>query len=176
MMNIELRLNTVISKIEATRVSLSNHEVFDQCRLIWTAGVRSADFVQTLPVEKNPQGRVKVDEFLRIDESCFVIGDAAYFKHNNGYLRMAVQFAVAQGSSAVINIMNMDQGKKLAPYRPVDMGYIIPMANNHSCGNVFNVDIQGRLGIGLHYLMSVYRAYGLKNKLNIIAALTKGGK
>lgn len=174
-LKIEVLNNTVIGKIEARSISLSDGKVFSNSMLIWAAGVRTADFLQKLDVEKNPQGRLRVDRYLRLNESCFVIGDASYFSYKDIFLRMAVQFSIAEASLAVYNIINSISAGALCGYKPFDIGYIIPMANNRSCGNVLGVNLSGFAPTLSHYLMSVYRAYGLRNKFGIVAALAKGG-
>lgn len=170
-LNIELLTNTVVEKMEEDRISLSGGQSFDNSMLIWAAGVKTPDFLQNLKCEKNPQGRLKVDECLRLTENCFAIGDASNFAYNNAYLRMAVQFAIAQAHTAVFNIMRHMAGKAPRKFIPKDIGYLIPMANNSSCGNVLGRDVRGKSAIALHYLMSFYRAYGFKNKLGILKAL-----
>ncbi|MEW6101702.1 MAG: FAD-dependent oxidoreductase [Candidatus Omnitrophota bacterium] len=174
-LGIELLLNTSVERIEAGSIHLSSGEVFDKTMLIWAAGVRTADFISNMPIEKDKQGRIKVDEYLRLDESCFVIGDAASFSYKNVTLRMAVQFAIFQARSACRNIIRAIQGKKLKKYFPVDLGYIIPMANNRSCGAVLGVNFTGALATFLHFTMCVYRSWSVRNKLGIIGGLLKGG-
>jgi NADH dehydrogenase len=174
-LNIEVLTNTVIEKIAGRDIFLSGARHFASSMLIWAAGVKTADFLQKLSAEKNQQGRIKVDEYLRLNDSCFVIGDASYFSYRGSFLRMAVQFAIAQASLAVYNMINSISGKKLYKYKPFDLGYIIPMANNLSCGNILGFNMSGFTSTLLHYFMSVYRSYGFKNKLGIIGTLTKGG-
>jgi NADH dehydrogenase FAD-containing subunit len=84
---------------------------------------------------------------------------------------MTVQFAIAQGDLAANNIIRSIKGKKLIEYKPVDLGFIIPMANNHSCGNVFGVNLKGKLPTLLHFIMCVYRLYGMRNKIGFIKSL-----
>jgi NADH dehydrogenase len=172
-LNIHVLLNSAITKVENDRVTLSNQDRFNNAILIWTAGVKTPDFVQNLNVDKTPQGRLKVDEYLRIRDNCFAVGDSAYFTYNSSFLRMAVQFAIAQGIRASANIIRSIQGKNLRKYKPLDLGYIIPMANNKSCGRLLRINMQGLLPTFLHYVMSVYRSYGLKNKFGLLTDLLK---
>jgi NADH dehydrogenase len=174
-LNIEVLTNTVIEKLEERNIFVLGGREFSNSMLIWAAGVKTADFLQNLKCEKNPQGRVKVDETLRLNENSFVIGDASYFQFKNIFLRMAVQFAIAQASFVVSNIIKHFSGRPLDKYKPLDLGYVIPMANNRCCGNVLGMNVKGKPAIALHYLMSVFRAYGFKNKWGIIATLKKGG-
>ena len=170
-MGIEILLNTTIEKIERIKVFLSGGKVFERAIVIWAAGVKTAAFIQNLDREKNPQGRLKVDDYLRLDEHCFVAGDTAYFTAKNVFLRMAVQFAIMEGVCVAENIKRSIKGKPLRKYQPQDAGYIIPMANNLSCGIVLGIKIKGVLATWLHFMMCIYRSYGIKNKLGIIKDL-----
>jgi NADH dehydrogenase FAD-containing subunit len=79
-----------IRKINGRTVYLSDGKVFDDTLVVWAAGVKTSAFILGLTVEKNPQGRIKVDDYLRLDGGCFVAGDASYFSHRGNFLRMAV--------------------------------------------------------------------------------------
>lgn len=171
-LDIEVFANTMVERVEEGRVFLSNKDEFNNSMLIWAAGVRTADFIQNLDLPKNPQGRLVVDEYLRASDSCFVIGDAAWFYHKKNYLRMAVQFAVAQAAVVCYNMTSSIKGSRLRKYKPLDLGQVIPMANNRSCGNVLGVNVKGMAATLCHYSMALYRAYGFKNKSTIIKALS----
>jgi NADH dehydrogenase len=174
-LGIEICTATTITAIAPSKVSLSNTMVLDNAALIWTAGVKTAPYIQDLAVEKNAQGRIKVDSYLRVNDSCFVAGDAAYFSFKESFLRMAVQFSIAQAECAAVNIIRNISGRPLKKYRPLDLGFILPLANNHSCGKVFGINVTGGIATFLHFMMCVYRSWGLKNKAGIIRGLLKGG-
>lgn len=170
-MDIEVFTESSVAGVSGRRIALSGGKVFDDAILIWAAGVETSGFIRNLNIEKNPQGRIKVDEYLRFHDSCFAAGDAAFFSYQGNYLRMAVQFSIMQGDCAGINIIKTLQGKELVKYRPVDLGYIIPMANNKSCGILLGFSVKGILPVFLHYLMCVYRLMGLRNKLGVLLSL-----
>jgi NADH dehydrogenase len=175
-LNIEVMLNSEVERIEDRKIVLSGGVELGGAMLIWTAGVKTDDFTFNLPFEKGPQRRLKVDEYLRVDEHCFAVGDVANVIGKGKPLRMAVQFAIAQGRVAARNIMSTIEGKPLRNYRPVDLGYLIPMANNSSCGVVFGIPVIGWLATLLHYCMCVYRAPGMRNKAAILYDLLGGGR
>lgn len=173
-LNVEICLNSTIEKIDGRNVYVSSNRVFDNALVIWAAGVKTSNFIQNLKLEKNPQGRIKVDEYLRVNSDCFIVGDVALFFAKQGSLRMAVQFAITQGVCIAKNITNSIKAKKLNKFMPRDLGYVVPMANNCSCGNVLGINLKGLFPTILHFIMCIYRSYGLKNKLGIIAGLFKG--
>jgi NADH dehydrogenase len=175
-LNIDVFVESQIENAEEGKVCVSGNRIFKNSFLIWAAGVRTADFIQKLKAEKNPQGRIKTDEYLRLNENCFVAGDASYFSHKNIFLRMAVQFAIAEGDIAAQNIINAAKGRRLKKFKPADMGYIIPMANNKSCGVILGVNMKGFLPTVFHFMMCAYRSLGLENRTGIIRGLITGGE
>ncbi len=174
-LDIDILTASQIEKIEDKNVFVSGGKVFENAFVVWAAGVKTADFIQNLKAKKNPQGRIEVDENLRLDEHCYVAGDAAYFKDKNIYLRMAVQFSIVEGGLAARNIINSIKGRDVVKYKPLDMGYIIPMANNMSCGTLLGVNVRGVLATMLHFMMCAYRSWSLKNGFCILKRFIKKG-
>ncbi len=174
-LDIEVMVNSAIEKVEGSKIMLGGGVFFDNAMLIWAAGVKTAGFIQNLDVKKNPQGRIFTDEYLKVDDSCFVAGDTACVLHNSGILRMAVQFAIMQGERAAVNVLKSIQGKKLIKFCPVDLGYIIPMANNRSCGVVLGINLKGFIPTLFHYIMCLYRLGGFRDRRGVLIKLTTGG-
>ncbi len=174
--NIEVFTNTGVDKVDGESVSLSNKETLRRAMLIWTAGVKAGDCLLDLKVDRNPQGRIKTDENLKIGRNCFAAGDAAQVVYSGQPLRMSVQFAITQGRRAAENIIRDRRDAPLLKYKPLDLGYVIPMANGISCGNILKLNLKGVLPTALHYLMCIYRSLGVSNKGGIIRdLLIKGG-
>lgn len=167
-LKIDVLTDSQIEKVEGGRAYISGGKVFEDAMVIWTAGVKTANFIQLLNVKKNPQGRIEVDGYLRVNNNCYAVGDAAYVRQGGSFLRMAVQFAITQADSAAENIIRDIKGKKLRTYTAIDLGYIIPMANNKSCGNVLGVNVVGYFATLLHFLMCFYRSYNLRKGFGII--------
>ncbi|MFH1359632.1 MAG: FAD-dependent oxidoreductase [Candidatus Omnitrophota bacterium] len=173
-LNIQVKLETTLQDAKEGKITLSNHEIIDRSLLIWVAGVKTGSFIQNLNAEKNPQGRIKVDKYLRCSEHCFVAGDAACVSHLDSPVRMAVQFSIMEGIVAANNIFRSIKKKPLREYQPVDLGYVIPMANNRSCGWVLGLNLRGLLPTILHYVMCFYRLYGLRNRFYLVKDLVRG--
>lgn len=170
-MGIEVLTNSVIEKITPDKLLVSGGREFGHSMLIWVPGVRTADFIQKLDISKNSQGRIVADEYLRVRFNCFCAGDTAFFDRQNNFLRMAIQFAITQGEQVAKNIASSIKNTPLKKYRPLDPGYIIPMANNLSCGQVLGVNVSGRLATFLHFSMCIFRSRGWKNRWGLIGNL-----
>lgn len=174
-MGIKTYLETTITDIKGTTIKLSNQETIDKALLIWAAGVKTGDIVDKLDVPKGAQGRIKVDEYLRAEEDIFVIGDAAEFIYHDRPLRMAVQFSIIQGDIAAKNIINSIRGLPLKKYVPVDLGYVVPMANNRSCGILFGkLYVGGVIATLLHYMMCLYSLPTIRRKVGLLWDVLRG--
>jgi len=170
-LGIDIFLNSSVARVEMGSVLVQGNKIFDNSFLIWAAGVNTASFIKNMNVEKNPQGRIIVNSCLRLKHNCFVAGDAAYFADRKSFLRMAVMFSIYEGRIAAENVLRSINGRRMRAYKPVDMGYIIPMANNKSCGVLLGVKLKGFIPTVLHFIMCVYRLPGLKNKFGFFRNL-----
>jgi len=194
---VEVCLSTTVVDKKGDQVDLSDGSNIRNAKLVWTAGVCTAPYVQNLPFPKNRQGRLEVDPFLAVgsywsspvdtqtqperqhptkpfvesEECIFAAGDAAGFPNNGGLLRMGIQFSLTQGWHAAGNILRRLDGTALVPYRPFDPGWVVPLANHRGCGTIFGVTTFGRLPVFLHYFMSVVRSIGFDNRLKLISHL-----
>ncbi len=173
-MGIEVWVNAVVEKILPGKVEVSGGRVLDRAALFWVPGVRTADFIQKLDLPKNPQGRIIVNGYLQCAKNCFCAGDAAFFTRDSNPLRMAVQFSFNQGAHAAKNIIKSIKNIPLEEFRPLDLGYVVPMANNLSCGRTLGLNVRGRLATFLHFSMCVFRSRGWKNKTGLIRDLLTG--
>ncbi|MFC1514852.1 NAD(P)/FAD-dependent oxidoreductase [Candidatus Omnitrophota bacterium] len=172
-LDIEVLAGTTVEKAANDSVALSGGQSFEKAMLIWAAGVKTGSHISDLAVEKNRQGRLGVDKYLRIDKNTFAVGDAGQVIYEDIPLRMSIQFALTQGRSAGANLLRCISNKELRAYIPVDLGYIVPMANNASCGLALGFPVKGIAGMGLHYFFCVFRSRGFRNRWGIIKSLCR---
>ena len=167
-LRVNLYLECSVKEVSDRCLKLSNGLEFEDYLIIWAAGVRTPSFVRELKFEKDGQGRLSVDGSMRFDEGCFVAGDAACFKHKGKTLRMSVQFSIYEARIAAKNILRQIAGQKqLLKYRPLDLGWLIPMANRKAPGKILFFRVWGVVGWFLHYKMCMFRTLSLKNRLGI---------
>lgn len=173
-MDITVMPQCQVAEARPDRVVLSNGQSFESPLLVWAAGVETPGYVRNLAVPKTAQGRLEVDDCLRVDERVFSAGDTtAWSRDGIPPLRMSVQFALAQGGLAAENILRSIRGERLEAYRPLDLGYIVPMGNLGSCGSVLGRDVRGLPASLLHYVMCAYRSWGLRNKRLVLQSLLR---
>ncbi len=162
---IEIILNASVAECSGGCVSLAGGQQIKQALLIWSAGVTVSSCAQNTPYDQSQQGRLIVNDFLQVDKNVLVAGDCAAFLQQGRPIRMTIQFALTQGRLAGRNIQALVQGKPLGKFIPFDPGYIIPMANNKSCGYVLGLPARGTLPTILHYSMCIFRTRCFSRKL-----------
>lgn len=170
-MGIILRLKTEARDIRDKEVVLSTGEIIHNACVIWAAGVTAASVSTSVSADLAAQARIKVDHYNRFAPRCYAVGDVSAFIDHGQPLRMAVQFAYFAGQNAAKNILRERAGQPLQPYRPFDMGFVLPMANGRSCGNILGVPVYGFIPTFFHYFMCVFKAYGWQRKWGILKDL-----
>lgn len=167
-LRVHVHTDCSLKEVNERSVKLSNGLEFFNYLLIWTAGVRAPAFVRELKFDKDKQGRLFVGADLSFDKNAFAIGDAACCKYKDKPLRMSVQFSIAQARVTASNIIRLIEKKeKLISYRPLDLGFLVPLANRKACGKIVFFRIWGFLGWLCHYAMCIYRSLSSKNRLGL---------
>lgn len=167
--------NTMISEANRERVTFDNGMDIDVPFLCWAAGARMAVGEVAGDVDRIGDGRLIVDAHLRLPRypEVFVAGDAAAVSNGDGYLRRAVNFSIGSGACAGANCARAMQGMPLRPFRPVDLGWVVPLATT-SVGLVFGrIPVPPALGLHLHYMMSSYRSYTVEQRVRYAVAAVK---
>ncbi len=174
-MGIKIFTNTEFESFNDGTLKLKNNQIFKKAYVVWAAGVKAPELLKIIGIKTAVQGKAVVDEYLRVNSNCFCVGDSAFIENNGQPLRMGVQFAIEQGGLAARNVIQSLKRKKLKKYYPIDLGYIIPMANNKACGFVLGRGVKGLFAIFFHYLMCIFRSFYLHNKFGIIRDLFRNG-
>ena len=172
-LGIQLRLGTKVDSIIEKQVRLSNGEILDDALCIWTTGLEAPPDTSSWDLPRAHRGAIGVDATLRFRDTCFAAGDMACVTSEERCLRKAVQFSIDEGRVAALNTVALIRGEKPSRFRARDPGFIVPMANGRSCGEVFGFRMRGYLPTMLHYMISAYRSIGIQNRLGVIFGAVK---
>ncbi len=156
---VELLRETRVRSVDGEGIELTSDERLTGCHLLWTAGVHPPPSVRALNLPSTPAGRLVTDATLRLQKDVFVAGDCAGVEHRGNPLRMSIQAALMQGAAAARNAERGLAGRRPRRYRPVDLGFVVPMAQGVACGKALGIPVSGRLGMLLHYTMCIYRTW-----------------
>jgi NADH dehydrogenase len=131
---IEVLLKTRITKVLAGGIQTADGRTIATNTVIWVAGVKPVDVVESLPFEKAKGGRIVVNQYLEVPESpgVYVLGDCAYSLQENDSVPYppTQQVAGRQGPACARNIVRAMRGEEQRPFRYKFKGQVVYMGRN----------------------------------------------
>jgi len=169
-----------ICKVENQRAYLENGKTIDFDFMIFTGGIMSAPFVQSLPFEKSRIGQIEVNGYMRPKgvENVFVVGDAANLKDRNGKpVPPTAQSAEQSGTVAGYNIVALLKGKKMKKADIKLRGLAIALGGRYAIIDAGQFCIDGIMAyIGKKFIEKSYKwplRLRARNGFNKISHCTK---
>jgi NADH dehydrogenase len=153
------------------RVTLADGSTIETQTLIWTAGAKAAEIVESLDVEKAGMGRVRVTPTLNLPRfpDVFVIGDAAFLVNGNGQpLPMLSTVAIQQGKATAKNIRRLISGKEPLPFHYKDPGLLATIGRNAAVARIFGISFSGFIAWVIWVFLHIYRIIGFRNRLLVM--------
>jgi NADH dehydrogenase len=117
---IETRTGVSVARVTSNAASLSSGEQIDAATLIWCAGMRASSLTAQLPVTNDRQGRVAVDDYLRVTgvDGVFAAGDVAAAQMDDDHVSvMSCQHSRPMGRYAGYNVVSDLLGEPMLPLR-----------------------------------------------------------
>ena len=171
----EVRLGVAVESFDG-RNAVAGGRTYGNVFFCWAAGSKLALPEIKGDVERLRDGRLQVARDLSLPHypHVFAAGDAAAIDHHGQPLRKAVNFAIYGGRRAGRNIARRRRGKPTRPFRPVDLGWVVPF-HETSIGRLpGGLWVRGRLGVRLHHLMCGIRNYSFANFAGCLKLAWKG--
>jgi len=111
---IEVRTSTRVTRVLEKAVEINGNEIVAADTIIWTAGVRASELIESLPGPHDRIGRAIVNVHLQLEghPEIFIIGDSAASENAQEAPRVA-PVAIEQGRVAAQNIGHMWRGEPL---------------------------------------------------------------
>jgi NADH dehydrogenase len=146
---VELRLGTRITKAWPGGVQTSDGDTIAASTVIWTAGIKPVSEVATMPFEKAKDGRILVDEHLKVPgfDQVYALGDCAYLEQRKGSGPYPPTFQVAfrQGRVCARNITKAIKGKPQGRYGYSFLGQVYYVDRNVAVAELFGLVFDGYL-------------------------------
>jgi len=178
--NVEVMFNAQLTDYNGQRVTLADGghtpalapgASVETDTLIWTAGVKAAEVVETLGVQRAGSGRVRSEATLQLPNhpEAYVVGDAAYLEDGNGQaLPMLSTVAIQQGNVVAENIRRAVKGLTQKPFHYKDPGLLATIGRNAAVARIWGLSFSGFIAwmiwVGLH----IYRIIGFRNQLAVL--------
>ena len=168
---VDVRLNTKMQGFNGQRVTLGDGSAIETQTLIWTAGAKAVEIIDSLGVEQASMGRVRVTPSLQLPQfsEAFVIGDAAFLVNGNGQpLPMLSTVAIQQGQATAKNIRRMVEGKEPLPFHYKDPGLLATVGRNAAVARIFGISFSGFIAWVIWVFLHIYRIIGFRNRLVVM--------
>lgn len=155
---------TSLESLTDSTATLSDGTRVDNVVVCWSAGMQAATPESAAELPAARDGRILTEETLAMPgyPEVFVAGDAAQLRKSDEPVRRAVNFAYYSGRRAAKNVAAAVRGRKPKAFKPVDLGWVIPLGGTSS-GTIFGfLPVAGRFGLRLHYIMSGFRHFSAR--------------
>lgn len=169
--NVEVLFHAQLTEYNGEQVTLANGRQIRTNTLIWTAGVKAAEVVDALEVQRASLGRVRTERTLQLPNhpEVYVIGDMSYFENRNGQpLPMLSTVAIQQGNATADNIRRAIKGQAQKPFHYKDPGLLATIGRNAAVARIWGLSFHGFIAwliwVGLH----IYRIIGFRNRLVVL--------
>jgi NADH dehydrogenase len=190
-LGVEVRTRARVAEVRADGVVLASGELIPSELVVWSAGVKGAEFLRDLDgLETNRINQLVVKETLETtrDANVFAIGDCASCPQPGKATPVPprAQAAHQMAEHMVLQIRRRLAGQPLAPYRYQDFGSLISLGRYSTVGNLMGF-VAGR-GLFIEGLFArfVYRSlykmheaalHGGRTVLwrTLVGALARGG-
>ncbi len=169
---IEIRVGTTLARVENGAVVLSDGTRIETHTLVWTAGVRPRSLLADWGLPLDERGRIKVDEFLRVDgrKDVWALGDSAAVPNRATPGRVdppTSQHALRQARRLAKNLLGDPQ-----PYRYRMLGQVATLGRYKGIADVLGIPVRGFPGWFVARTYHLYQLPLLTRKLRVVVDWT----
>jgi NADH dehydrogenase len=173
-LGVEVRTATKVKSINQGRVDLENGETIFAENIIWAAGVSASPLTQTLGVELDRTGRVKVNPDLSVPgyPEVFVIGDMALVLGEDGNPVPGVSPAAMQMAKYVARLIETELvlggNTSRPPFQYRDKGSMATIGRSAAVAKMGRFEFSGfpawLAWLGVHLIFLI----GFRNKVAVL--------
>ncbi len=170
-MGVEVRLGTMVERVDAAGVDLAGGGRRDSRTVIWTAGVQGSPEAGAWGLPTARDGRVEVEETLLVPgrPRVQVAGDLARFTDEDGApLPMIAPVAVQQGRHAAENVKRALAGEPARPFRYDDPGMLATIGRNHAIADFGWIRFTGFPAWVVWVVVHIAKLIGFRNRLAVL--------
>ena len=168
---IEIRFRTRVARVGPGAVHLDTGDVIAAATVIWAGGVRAHPLTETLPVPRDPSGRIIVNDLLEVPEfpGIYAVGDCAHFYHRRTGrpLSALAQVAMRQGVRAAANIASAIAGRPGEAFDFSSLGKRVSLGRRAALVDILGWRVHGLPAWLLWKLIFLSKLIGIRPKLRV---------
>lgn len=167
---VDVRVDAAVDRMYPTDVHLVDGEVLPAGTIIWAAGVAAYERWSFLGLTDR-MNRLNVDEFLRVSDDIWVIGDTANFiTEGEPSLPMTAPVAMQMGRHVAKQIVALNSGKSVAPFKYKDKGQMATIGRRRAVVEMPNgLKLHGTPAWLTWLALHVFYLAGGRNRVSVVA-------
>jgi NADH:ubiquinone reductase (H+-translocating) len=165
---IEVRTSTRVTRVLEGAVEINGRETLTADTIIWTAGVRASELIESLPGPHDRIGRAVVNAQLQLENypEIFVVGDSAAAVSALEAPRIA-PVAIEQGRIASLNVGHLWRGEPLKSYEFASKGMLVSLGMNYAVVKIAGIQVSGYFAWLFWNAVHLYKLVGLKKQVQV---------
>lgn len=164
-----LRPNSKVTRCFEGGVEINGSETVEAETVVWAAGVRAHELVESLPGPHDRIGRALLNPHLQLENhpEVFVIGDGAAAATAKDAPRVA-PVAIAQARVAAENITRIERGaQQLQSYEYKPQGMLVELGMNYAVVNFGPLKFRGYLAWLFWNAVHLFKLAGFKKQVQV---------
>lgn len=168
-LGVDVRLNTRVTKVDATGVQIGD-ELIPARTALWAAGLKASGLTAQLGAALDRAGRVKVNADLTLpdNERIHVLGDLIALEQDGKPLPGVAQTAIQSGELVAANILNTLEGKPRKAFRYKDKGSMATIGRARAIADVNGIRFAGFFAWMLWLFIHVLFLVDFRNRLAVL--------
>ena len=173
-MGVNVLLNKMVTDFKDHTVMLKDGSSISTRTFIWVSGVAAQPVGNLSPDHLGRGRRIIVDEFNRVPglDGVFSIGDQCIMPEGDdnwkgGHPQLA-QVAIQQGNNLAKNLIRLDKGKELKPFRYRNLGAMATVGRNRAVAEFSKVKMAGFFAWFMWLIVHLRSILGVRNKLIVM--------
>jgi NADH dehydrogenase len=169
-MGVDVRLSAAVAEVSMDKVVLKNLEKIGTSTVIWTAGVKGEGLAAASDIPVTRDGRVAVNETLRIkdQQNIYVIGDLASINDGQRILPMVAQVAIQSGVASAQNILKQIEGLAPQPFIYKDRGSMITIGRKAAGVAIGSWTFTGFIAWAMWLVIHLFNLIGFRNRVMVL--------
>jgi len=165
---IQIRTEAKVARGFPGGVELATGERIHAGTIVWAAGVRAHELVESLPGPHDRIGRAVVNEHLQLEghPGVFVIGDSGAATTAKDAPRVA-PVAIDHGRVAARNIVHLERGEPLESYEYQPKGMLVSLGMNYAVVNIGRLRFHGYFAWLFWNAVHLFKLVGFKKQLQV---------
>jgi NADH:ubiquinone reductase (H+-translocating) len=165
---IDVRTSTKVTRVFEGAVEINGSETIAADTIVWAAGVRASELIESLPGPHDRIGRAVVNGHLQLEghPEIFVLGDSAAPVTAPDTPRVAPA-AIQQGRIVARNVRHMWRGEPLESFDYKSQGMLVSLGMNYAVVDVAGIKFSGYLAWLFWNGVHLYKLVGLKKQLQV---------